>query len=188
MNASSNLHEVLCFLFQVRQFKVQTVPLHGRFARPVSGPSQCASTHPSAAALPTPTAFHSSPAEREKEDWCLSVERGSEGEAITREVPYFGRRICSRGERRGVSSQFHSGPPLLPLTQSSSPFLSVPLLSPLTVGQMQQGFFNSFFSNPNLGNKHVEYGCGAYLDFKNLQVLGFHCTFLLPMKLHQIKS
>ena len=168
MNASSNLHEVLCFLFQVRQFKVQTVPLHGRFARPrpVSGPSQCASTHPSAAAaLPTPTAaFHSSPAEREKEDWCLSVERGREGEAITRKVPYFGRRICSRGEKAGEASavNFILDPlSSLPLTQSSSPFLSVPLLSPLTVGQMQQGFFNSFFPNPNIMNQHVEYGCGG---------------------------
>ena len=66
----------------------------------------------------------------------------------------------------------------LPLTQSSSPFLSVPLLSPLTVGQMQQGFFNSFFPILISGTSTWSTDVGAFLDSKNLQVLGFHCTFL----------
>ena len=121
MNASSNLHEVLCFLFQVRQFKVQTAPLHGRCTRPVSGPSQCASTHPSAAAaLPTPTAFHSSPAERKRIGVCLWSEGGRGDHSKS---PLFWSTNLQQGRegRRGVSSQFHSGPPLLPPSHSHSP-------------------------------------------------------------------
>ena len=157
--------------------------------RPVSGPSQCASTHPSAAALPTPTAFHSSPAERKRIGVCLWSE-GGRGDHSKSPLFWSTTNLQQGREgRRGVSSQFHSGPPLLPLTQSSSPFLSVPLLSPLTVGQMQQGFFNSFFPILISGTSTWSTDVGHFLTSRICKSLVFIARFcLLPMKLHHIKS
>ena len=134
VNASSILHEVLCFLFQVRQFKVQTVPLHGRFARPrpVSGPSQCASTHPSAAALPTPTAFHSSPAERKRIGVCLWSEGGRERRSLEKSLILVDEFAAGerRQERRQQSISFWTpSPPSLSLSHRLlfSPSLYYPL-------------------------------------------------------------
>ena len=104
--------------------------------------------------------------------------------------PLFWSTNLQQGREEASAVNFILNPlSSLPLTQSSSPFLSVPLLSPLTVGQMQQGFFNSFFPILISGISTWSTDVGHILTSRICKSLIFIARFcLLPMKLHQIKS